>query len=371
MRALAFVHILIVLWLTGFSIEANAAGKRDATISEAQYLESMNDALDDVLAQLRPKSKARVEFSANLFFAHEVMIEHVPLATLLKYVDALVEAGVHRIDINPGLFPWVDKDRETIAKYDALIAHIRKSGVKLVFNPQYSAVHHKIRGFEAWQAAVLPVYAELARRYQPDIFIVVHEPTTMAARMGVEVSPKDWKAFAQTATGVVKEHSPKTRCGAGGLFWEKNYFAAFLDLRALDVATLDIYNLRGLKTYNKMIKQARRHGKQVYIEETWRSPYFVHRPGMTLEAMSMTGVGKSTYTSLDIKWMETMTAYASAWNLEAVTPFWTPTFFKYVEAGGDAMDPEYLRQVMDAIDRGERTPTFHAFKELIQQWGEP
>ena len=215
------------------------------------------------------------------------------------------------------------------------------------------------------------MYAELARRYQPDIFVVVHEPSTMASRMGEQVSPRDWRNFASRAAKIVKENSPNTRCGAGGLSWEKKYFQAFLELKEIDVMTIDIYNLRGLKTYNKMIRQARKRGKPVYIEETWRPPYYVKQAGMTLDAVSMKGIGSTRYAGLDIKWLETITAYASTWDLEAVTPFWTQTFFKYADGDADALDPEYMRQVVDAIDHGKRTETFYAYKKLITQWGKP
>ncbi len=350
---------------------ASATAETGTTFTQVQYLDAMNKALDGVRAKTRAQPKAHLEFSANLFFAHEAMIEHISLPILIKYADALTDTGVHRIDINPGLFPWRGKHQPTIDKYDALIKHIRKSGVKLVFNPQYSAIHHKVKSFEEWEQAALEVYAELARRYQPDIFIVVHEPTTMAARMGAKVSPKAWQEFAQRAAQIVKAQSPRTRCGAGGLSWEKKYFNAFLKLDELDVMTLDIYNLGGLKTYNKMIQQAHKRGKPVYVEETWRPPYYVKQPGMTLEAISMIGIGSTKYADLDIKWLETITAYASTWNLEAITPFWTQTFFKYSDGDTDALDPEYMRQIVDAIDRGKRSETFHAYKKLITQWGKP
>ena len=70
------------------------------------------------------------------------------------------------------------------------------------------------------------------------------------------------------------------------------------------------------------------------------------------------------------KWLETIALYASTWGLEAVTPFWTQTFFKYVKKDGDALDPNYNQQVIEAINKGKRTKTFEAFKTIIQQKGE-
>ena len=360
-RRLLGLSLVVVLAVA--SGNARAAGQ----ISEEQYLAAMSQAMADIQKDLADKPKQPLEFSANLFYAHEAMIEHFPVQVLLKYADALIETGVQRVDINPGLYPWVSRNQASIEKYDALIAHLQRSGVKIAFNPQYSPHYHRVRSVREWQEKALPVYAELARRYQPDVFVVVHEPTTMAARMGSKSTPAEWREFARAAAQVVKRESPRTRIGAGGLYWEEAYFDALLTLDEIEVMTLDIYNLKGLPTYTAMIERARARGKPVYIEETWRSPYFRKRPGMSLEQISMTGVGNAAYTQLDIQWLDTIAAYASVVGLESITPFWTTTFFAYVDRGGDAVDPAYTRRVLNAIENGERTETFQAFRALVKK----
>lgn len=334
----------------------------------------MNQALDVIIEKCRKHPQQKLIFSANLFFAHEVCIKNMPLETLKKYVDALKEAGVHRIDINMGLFPWLDNHQETIQKYDALIRHIRHAKLQLAINPQYSTMYHKFRKFDDWKTAALKVYPEIAKRYQPDIFIVVHEPTVMNERMGVNVSPKEWRDFTQQTAIAVKEVSPGTRCGAGivvALQSEWKYFDEFLTLKELDIITFDIYAIRGLNAANKMIAQAKRRGKNVYIEETWRPTYSVPEKGktVTLDDRSAIGIGNKTFQALDANWLKAMTLYASTWGLEAITPFWTQTFFKYVEENGNALNPEYNKQVIESINKGERTKTFETFKTLVQQYG--
>lgn len=367
-RRLAFLGLsLTVLLVTACATR----GLDTRELTEAQYISALGQALEAINAKAASQPQRPIEFSANLFYAHEVLIEHIPLPILLRYADALLEAGVQRVDINPGLYPWLNRDEASIAKYDALIAHLRRAGVKIVLNPQYSPTYHRVQDLEQWQRLALPVYAELAKRYQPDIFIVVHEPSTMSARMGSRASPAAWRDFAQEAAMTVKRQSPRTRCGAGGLYWEETYFNAFLTLDVLDVMTLDIYNLSGLKTYNTMILRAQRKGKPVYIEETWRPPYFQKGPQMSLEEISVKGVGRAAFTQLDIQWLDTLSTYASAWGLEAITPFWTPTFFAYVDADGDALDPAYTMRVIQAIAHGERTDTFRAYRDLIKRKSRP
>lgn len=204
----------------------------------------------------------------------------------------------------------------------------------------------------------MTVYAELAQRYHPETFVVIHEPSTMNARLGQRVSVEEWTAFVREAAQVIKRQSPATRIGAGGLASERDYFDAFLRLPDVDVLTIDLYAIRDLKRYNAMIRAARAAGKPVYIEETWRPPYFEPRPGMTLDTASMKNIGNRAFEALDSQWLRTMTAYAQANHLEAITPVWAFAFFAYVDGGGDADDPAYVRAVIDSILRGERTTTF-------------
>lgn len=340
-----------------------------SSLTQDEYLDGMNEGLDQVIKKCRDQPQHPVAFRANLIFAHEFAIKNMPLETLTKYVDTLKEAGVRGVDINMGLFPWLDGHQETIQKYDALIQHIRDSGIQLAINPQYSPIVHRFDNFADWQAAALKVYPEIARRYEPEVFIVVHEPTTMAARLGVQVSPSEWRRFAQRGAEVVKEVSPGTQVGAGVLPEERAYFDEFVSLKELDIISLDIYALRGLQAANKMIVVARERGKRVQIGETWRPPYYVPVAGQseTLDAISAKGIGQADFQALDAKWLEAMACYASAWDLEAVTPFWTQTFFKYTTNDGDALSAAYNKQVVEAINRGERTKTFEAFKEIIRE----
>jgi len=313
----------------------------------------------------------KLRFGANLFFAHEGLIEHVPLGVLLKEVDAFRDLGINRVDINMGLFPWRDKDEKYIAKYDAVVKRIRDAGLDLAINPQYSPVRHRVSSLAEWTREAIPVYEEIARRYKPEILVTIHEPTTMNKRMKAAASPAEWRDFVRAAALAVRKASPGTRCGAGALHVEKEYFREFLSVDELDVVTIDIYGLAGLRRYNEMIRMAGRAGKPVYIEETWRPPYYTRRGKKrdSLETISATGIGLRSYQDLDIDWLEAITQYASAWGLESITPFWTQTFFKYVPEGGDALSQDYNEQVMDAISKGKRTDTYYAYQRLIKRFG--
>jgi hypothetical protein len=190
----------------------------------------------------------------------------------------------------------------------------------------------------------------------------------MAARMGIRTTPADWREFVAKAADIVHNASPRSRVGAGGLFTEHAFFKEWASLSNLDVLTLDIYSLGALKQYNNLILLAKRSGKGVYIEETWRFPYQDRGSASgTLENMSSRTIGEQKYMGVDQKWLEAMELYAQTWGMEALTPFWTQTFFKYVPDNGNALDPSYNNAVAEAIRRGERTQTFRKYQALARK----
>jgi hypothetical protein len=341
--------------------------RRNRGVTKDRYLAELGRALEEVgKLQGAATERRRVQMHANLFLAHAALVGAMPVDALTRAVDAFKEAGVAQVDLNMGVTPWADGDKGTIAKYDAVIERIRASGMRVAFNPEYSRRLEKGKTFEAWRRQALEVYGELANRYKPDVFVVVHEPTTMAARMGAKITPAQWAAFARDAAKRVRERSKGSRIGAGGLATERDYFDAFAELKEIDVLTLDVYQLRALPTCEAMIRTARKNGKPVYVEETWRPPYARPRWGMTLEDVSVQGVGDRDFESIDIEWMRTITAWAAANGVEAVTPVWMQTFFAYGGDGTEAFDPQYLREVVDAIKRSKRTRTFRALQELAR-----
>jgi hypothetical protein len=350
--------ILVFVCFTSLCVFAATAQSRE------QYLRQMDQGLDMVASKLQGKPRHPLHFSANLFFAHGAFIQYMPQDALLKYADALRDAGANRVDINLAIDAWRNNKPDVIKKYDAVSERIRQDGMQLVINPEFNRTTDKTYTFAAWSADALKLYPEIAKRYRPDIFVVIHEPTTMAARMGQSVSPGQWADFAQQAIRAVKQASPKTRCGVGLLPRESTYTQPFLELDGLDTLSVDIYALEGLKTLNEMIGAARSHGKGIYVEETWRKPYVPTRQP-NLEAWTAMGIGNAAYQALDAKWMETIANYASVWGMEAVTSFWTQTFFLYVNDKGDgALDPAYNKRVIDAINQGARTKTFETYKQL-------
>lgn len=368
-RALASPLVFTALLLF-VGANARISTARGEELTKADYVTKMSRVLEEIRERsLRWQRGKNVALHANLFLAHEAFISSTPLPTLLKAVDAFAEARFAQVDLNIGLFPWRDGDQAAIAKYDAIVMRIRERGMRVAMNPQYSPVRHTVKDFGEWEARALPVFREVVTRYKPEVFVVVHEPTTMSKRFRSRANVREWTAFAQKAAALVKAISPQTRVGAGGLASEERFFESFARVKELDVLTLDIYNLKDFPTYGRMIRKAKRAKKPVYIEETWRPVYLPSSSaarGQSLEKLSTVFVGDPAFESVDIKWLQALLAWGAAQNVEAVTPVWMQTFFAYGGDGTAAFDAGYLDEVKQAIDIGKRTALYRALVARAQ-----
>jgi hypothetical protein len=217
---------------------------------------------------------------------------------------------------------------------------------------------------QEWTDVAVRIYPIIAARYQPDTMIVIHEPTTMDSRLGVTNTPQQWATFVDRTIRAVKAASPRTRTGVGGLHTEVDYLRVMTDVPNVDVMTIDIYEITPLPAYSDLVALGRAKGKAVYVEETWRTPYSTDSR-LSPDARGSAGIGLSMFQSLDAKWLRAIARWAGALGLEGVTPYWSQTFFRYVSAGGDGIDPIYNSTVMQAVSNGERTETFFAFRDLI------
>lgn len=343
----------------------------------SEYTSTTGSEIQKMMDEYSRLPKKPIGFACNMILAHGALIQRVPLEVLLACADALKEAGAQRIDINPMVTSH--PDAEVASKYKALIQHIRELGLKIAINPESS--DPKIGGiatFPEYQKAALKEYAEWASQYKPEHFVLVHEPTTMAARMHVKTTPEQWRSFVEATARVVKSASPKTRIGAGcfaGLGGrEVPFFEEFARIQELQFLTFDNYvgDARAIARMDLMARVAHEAQKPVYMEETWR-PHFVligahHVEGKSMESESLIGFGYAGFEALDGKWIEAMALYAATHGLESMTVFQTRCFFLYVQA--EPTDgPLYDKRVEQAILQKNRTETFEAFRRCSQQLG--
>ena len=367
--------------------------------TEQQFIDSTMSAIAAFQASLPPAPNAKVVLSGNLVYANGAFYLQKavpPLNVLLQYVEGMKAAGVQRVDLNPAVTS-INNPAATAA-YDALVTHARELGMQLALNPQ--VVGGELGSsptFQDFENMAMTTYPALAARYQPDNFVIVHEPTTMNARLGVTATTQDWDGFIRAVAPLIKAASPHTRLGAGGFYEtdENTYFEDFVTIPLLDFMTMDVYDDSNFTGYNAWVQLAHTavdpthpNGKGIYIEETWAPDYlpdtlpsdWQSNPA-GLSAYTLVGECNADFAAMDTSWLQAMLMWASASGMEAVTAFTTEAFFYYYQGStteGTAtyqydspLNPTYIGQALLAIHTGQLTTTAKAYLAFGQQSGIP
>jgi uncharacterized protein (TIGR03437 family) len=376
---LAFAFVLLAL---------AARLQAQNTQTEQQFIAATASAIAAFQSSL-PPATGKIVFSGNLVYANGAVVADatLPLNVLLQYVEGLKAAGAQRIDLNPAVNSI--NDPAATAAYDALVAHIRELGLQLAMNPQVVGGELGTSPtFQDFQTAAMTAYPALAERYHPDNFVIVHEPTTMDARMGIATTPADWDGFIRAVAPLIQAVSPHTRLGAGGFYdsAENGYFQDFVTIPVLDFMTMDVYaddNFPGLNAWVQLAHSAadptHPNGKGIYIAETWAPKYLPNPlpPGWQsnpggLDAVALVGACDADFMGLDASWLQAMATWASVNGMEAITPFTTEAFFYYGSAGHDKpFDATYLNNTLEAIQNGQLSSTGQAYLQYKGQFGIP
>ncbi len=353
--------------------------------SPGAYLADQNAGLDAVEASIAGLVGKKPLFAGVLHLAHGQIIAKMPLDVLIASADALKEAGVERVDIYTTQSAWRDKIPADIAKYDALVAHNRQLGLKLGFDPEVDP-RTLTGGYAQWKPWAIAAYTEMARRYQPEKFSVMHEPTAMDMSLREKVSPATWAAFATEACAAIAAVSPHTVCTVAILPFERAEFDALIKVPAIKSIGFDIfgdghdffnYDSSGLRhqidELASMIKAARAAGKSLHIAETGRQIWdfmdltATSRAEMSHQSYQDYNIGDPRYIDLDGRWFETMAHYAAAHEFDSIMLFRTTTFFTYSPPGTNTslVSAGYIRAVAEAVAAHKRTGMFDTYRRVV------
>jgi len=390
-----YLQVLLRVALLVLATLSTAEAQSQQT--EQQFIDSTLSAIGTFQAGLSPAPSNKVVLSGNLVYANGAfyMQKSVPpLDVLLQYVEGLKAAGAQRVDLNPAVTSI--NNTAATAAYDALATHARELGMQLALNPQVVGGELGTSPtFQDFENMAMTTYPVLAARYQPDNFVIVHEATTMNARLGVTATTEDWDGFIRAVAPLIQAASPHTRLGAGGFYDtdENTYFEDFVTIPALDFMTMDIYDDSNFAGYNAWVQLAHSavdtthpNGKGIYIEETWAPSYLPESLPSDwqsnpagLSSYTLVGDCNADFATMDASWLEAMVTWASASGMEAVTAFTTEAFFYYYQgstAEGTAtyqydspFNPTYIGQALLSIHAGQLTATSKAYLGYRQQFG--
>ena len=380
----------IAFFLTACLMAADVCAQ---TPTESQFIASVNAAIANLNASTGQSSTGPthpIVLSGNPIFTDGQLLATTPLATLLSYVDGLRAAGAQRVDLNPAVTTL--SNPTMLASLDAVVTRIRELGMQIAIDPEVlPAELGQHPTFATFQTAALQNYAQMAARYQPDNFVILHEPTTVDAVLAPPYpTVQQWRDFITAAAPLIKAASPHTRVGAGAFqngvlpdlsAQENAFFQEAVTIPALDFLTMDIYNDDTFPVYQQWISLAHANGKGIYIEETAEPKYLpVPLPATlfnangyladTLDGVSLIGAANADFAPLDASWLQAMANFASANGLEAVDVFQTEPFFAFGTAGHDKRtDPVYFSAVATALAKGQLTSTGQAYAAIVAQYG--
>ena len=358
--------------------------------SPEAYIADFNTGLDSWDASIKEKKEARPLFAAVLHLAHGNIIGNMPLDVLDAYADALKAAGAERIDIYTTPAAWPDKTPAIIAKYDAVIAHIRQIGVKLGFDPT-ADVRPVEGGFAVWKPGAIAAYTEMARRYQPEKFSVLHEPTAMNSKLHDKVTPQQWADFSSEACASIAKVSPHTQCTVAVLLFERAEFDALVKAPGIQSIGFDImghgtdiihYDNKGLihqlAEIEHMVSAARAAGKSLHIAELGRQTWGYQgsrgsngASGSTSSPYAPYDIGNARYLALDERYFTTMVHFAAAHHFDSVQLMRTTTFFTYAPPGTNPslVSGDYIAAVAKAVAAKKRTGMFDTYRKIVGSFG--
>ncbi len=355
-----------------------------------QFIANVEANIATLEASITPLSQPLI-FGGQDIYAYGSVSSHVTPQVEVDYVDGLKAAGVQRLEFNPAV--TTINDAASVANLDVVVLRTRQLGMLLAINPEFLVGEFPVSTFSDFTAMAMQTYPKLAARYKPDNFVIVHEPTTQTARMGITATPADWDAFIRAVEPLIKAASPHTMVGAGDCSHcnEDSYFSDFVTIPTcnstnittgcIDFMTMDLYSdsAADFTEDENWAAEAKANGKPVYMEETF-APHDlgsvptggVQSNPQGAEAYSLIGTANVVFETLDQNWLVAMAEFDKALGMTAMTTFTTQTFFLYVNGPtplDEATNPTYLQEVEAAVQQGQLTSTGTAYAAEVQQMG--
>jgi hypothetical protein len=270
-----------------------------------------------------------------------------------------------------------------------VIAHIRQIGMKLGFDPTADARPVE-GGFAVWRPWAIAAYMEMARRYQPEKFSVLHEPTAMDGKLHDKVTPQQWAEFSSEACASIAKVSPRTQCVVAVLPFEQAEFDALIKVPGIQSIGFDIfgqgkdfinYSNNGMRNQlvelEGMIKAARAAGKSLHIAELGRQTWGFQGAnganaahGSTTSPYAPYDIGDARYLDLDERYFTVMVHFAAANHFDAVQDMRTTTFFFYSPPGSNPslVSTDYIMGVAKAVSEGKRTGMFETYRKVVNSF---
>jgi len=297
-----------------------------------------------------------MNFAAYHVFASDNMFVRSNEEIDLKVLDALEQTNsdIIVLYIRPKSY-FSQKER-----YDTLINKIRTDGKKLFIGARFDEVRID---FMEYEKELTDYTKNIIATIKPDFYGVVIEPRTMERINSFKASDKEWVDLVKRISELSKQLSPDTKTAVAGHKEELKFLQLAAHINSVDIIGFDIYDNGGIYSeysgylgkgdvIGNTIDYANSKGKETWILETWVADITA---GKNIKMVSTQEYMKP----IDAKWIRVITYYALRHNMKVITPFFTGKFVVYTE------NPAEFKS---ALDSGQRTVVFHAYKSVIEEF---
>ncbi|MBU4289717.1 MAG: hypothetical protein KKG09_00485 [Verrucomicrobia bacterium] len=312
--------------------------------------------LDQKLIEWKPSEYKPMNFAAYHVFASDNMFVRSNEEIDLKVLDALEQTNsdIIVLYIRPKSY-FSQKER-----YDTLINKIRTDGKKLFIGARFDEVRID---FMEYEKELTDYTKNIIATIKPDFYGVVIEPRTMERINSFKASDKEWVDLVKRISELSKQLSPDTKTAVAGHKEELKFLQLAAHINSVDIIGFDIYDNGGIYSeysgylgkgdvIGNTIDYANSKGKETWILETWVADITA---GKNIKMVSTQEYMKP----IDAKWIRVITYYALRHNMKVITPFFTGKFVVYTE------NPAEFKS---ALDSGQRTVVFHAYKSVIEEF---
>ena len=359
---------------------------------------SLKSSLDDYEKYLSSKNISetrRVLFGAELLPANANrgldLLKPSAVEGVKIYLDRLKELGVKGVTVSidyPLYLSSFDHYQEYVEFYRKVAGEVRARGMKLdvevgvVFSgTAFSKLSLNYSGltFEKYKVEKRQMVLNIIRDLKPDYLTIGAEPDTEASLLGLSElnNPEKYTELINHVLNGLEKGD--TEIGAGiGNWGDLKYVEYFCSETSLDFITIHVYPVFGRLLYNidAISETARRHGKNIVVNEAWL--YKVDRPVPNIAAAEEVFRldAFSFWAPLDQQFLAVLAKSARANGVEYFSPFWSIYFFTYVDYTWNTARLPYSelservnREAVEKIIAGEFSTTGEFYKELIKLWG--
>ncbi len=267
-----------------------------------------------------------------------------------EMIGAAKECGVEIIRVGGLDDAWRTDNQKEIELADRLVKDIKSNGLKLmIVDTQHS--EYLMKNPVVWdkfKSIHKERVSRITKRYKPDYYVVVIEPTTYhywGVKEKLDLSK--WEKLTRAGIEAVKTLSPKTLTGICidmGDVTNETYFSKVLHMKNLDIVGIQIYKPYQFERAQALLKDhPHKFGKQLWMLETWS--------GMPYPFTNITSKEEE-----DAKWIEASFYFAQKNDFDGYLPWPFQYFITY----------DRIYDKTGRINYKNRTRPFTTYKKLIE-----